>query len=96
MGRVGGCTAGACRHSVPVDGMRRPSLEAGRERQTRGDPGTQSHGTHAAAGTDASSQPGCRSQEVGVITARPRLGALLRVLAVAALALAASASARPI
>jgi hypothetical protein len=27
------------------DGIRRPSLEAGRQRQTRGDPGTQSHGT---------------------------------------------------
>ena len=42
------------------------------------------------------SQPGCRSQEVGVATARPRLDALVRVLAVAALAIAGIASVRPI
>ena len=42
------------------------------------------------------SQPGCRSQEVGVATARPRLDALVRVLAVAALAFAGIASVRPI
>ena len=46
--------------------------------------------------TDRASQPGCRSQEVGVATARPLLGALLRVLAVVGLALAGIASARPI
>jgi len=42
------------------------------------------------------SQPGCRSQEVGVATARPLLGALVRVVAVVSLALAGVMSARPI
>ncbi len=50
----------------------------------------------AAGPTGPSSQPGCRSQEVGVATARPRLDALLRVLAVASLALAGFATVRPI
>ena len=46
--------------------------------------------------TNFSSLPGCRSQEVGVATARPIVGALLRVLAVVSLALAGLASARPL
>ena len=32
---------------MPIGGISRPSQEAGRQRQTRGDPGTQSHGTRA-------------------------------------------------
>ena len=46
--------------------------------------------------TGESSQPGCRSQEVGVATARPILGALLRVVVVVSLAFAGLASARPL
>src|SRR3954454_18876713 len=74
-----------------------PAGAAGRQRQTRGDPGTQSHGTRGTGGAlPPASQPGCRSQEVGVATARPHLDALVRVLAVAALAFAGLASVRPI
>ena len=42
------------------------------------------------------SQPGCRSQEVGVATARLHLVALVRVVAVVSLALAGVATVRPI
>jgi len=72
----------------------RPHLGAGRQRQTRGDPGTQSHGTRGHRGWCRVSR--VAGLEVGVATARPRLDALVRVLAVAALALAGIASARPI
>ena len=44
-GRLGGCTRAPRAATVPTDGKSRPSQEAGRQRQTRGDPGTQSHGT---------------------------------------------------
>src|SRR3954451_12630369 len=73
-----------------------PAGAAGRERQTRGDPGTQSHGTSGGGADRRASEPGCRSQEVGVALAHPRLNALVRVLAVASLAIAGIASVRPI
>jgi hypothetical protein len=58
--------------------------------------GRKATGLARTASSAASSQPGCRSQEVGVATARPLLGALLRVLVVASLAFAGLASARPL
>ena len=58
--------------------------------------GRKATGLGSVEHTAVASQPGCRSQEVGVATARPRLDALVRVLAVAAVAFAALASARPI
>jgi len=96
MGQVGRCTAGASAPTVPTTAFAVPAwrlAEKGKPGVTRGRKAT---GLARSAGTEASSQPGCRSQEVGVITARPRLVALVRVLAVAAIGLAAAASARPI
>jgi len=96
MGRVGRCTAAPPGHTVPTTANAVPAwrlAEKGKPGVTRGRKAT---GLARLVRTGASSQPGCRSQEVGVSTARPLLGALARVLAVVALALAASASARPI
>ena len=67
--------------------------EKGKPGVTRGRKAT---GLVPSAIDGGASQPGCRSQEVGVATARPRLDALVRVLAVAALAIAGIASVRPI
>ena len=58
--------------------------------------GRKATGLVAAEHTAGTSQPGCRSQEVGVALAHPRLIALVRVLAVASLAIAGIASVRPL
>jgi len=49
-----------------------------------------------ATGLVTASQPGCRSQEVGVARGHSRLDALVRVCAVLSLALAGMATVRPI
>ena len=67
--------------------------EKGKPGVTRGRKAT---GLVSSAIDDAVSQPGCRSQEVGVATARLHLGALVRVAAVLSLALAGVATVRPI
>jgi hypothetical protein len=67
--------------------------EKGKPGVTRGRKAT---GLVAAEHTAGTSQPGRRSQEVGVAFPHPRLDALLRVLAVASLAIAGIASVRPI
>ena len=86
-----------CVHAyIPDDGIRRPSLEAGRKGKPGVTRGRKATGLGETASAAPSSQPGCRSQEVGVATARLLLGALVRVLAVVSLALAGLASARPL
>src|SRR4051794_34583023 len=94
MGRVGRCTGGARSPTFRVDGEHRPSQEAGRKGKPGVTRGRKATGLAPLAIDGGSSQPGCRSQEVGVTTARPLLGALVRVIAVMSLALAGVASAR--
>jgi hypothetical protein len=77
-------------HAVPAWRL----AEKGKPGVTRGRKATGL--AQPAAEASHSSQPGCRSQEVGVATARPLLGALLRVGVVVSLALAGFASARPL
>ena len=58
--------------------------------------GRKATGLAPSAIDGGASQPGCRSQEVGVATARLHLVALVRVVAVMSLALAGVATVRPI